>query len=163
MKKCIILSAIVAGMLIGCGGSSNKQTKKINEPTAQSSTQSSTTQEKFKFSTTWLNGKKMYSVFEENGKLEIVGLNFTDKTLSMYMVQEPSKQDKADYIINEKGYIEYTETNSGEAMSVRATEKTDDYVTAVWTDKKNIDTKSEVEYIFFDINKAKQFVASKTK
>ncbi len=180
MKKYVALSMLVAGLLIGCGGSGKNNTKtqanNNSVTTSDNSSQNTQTSDNsnttvnpdvsssksdFKFTKEWLDNTTIYAVAEsekckESGgtKCFFVGVTtFKNNELYIYKHDESEKNFKVSYTLNEdKGYL-IVKNKNGETRYISvAGEKTADYIPINWSQNVNGGVS---DYWYFDLEKAK--------
>ncbi len=158
MKKCIILSVIVAGMLIGCGGgSSNKQEKEVQKPNKEVTKPAKPTQEVFKFSKDWFEkeAKSAYWVIAKEKMLFKV--DFKNGELV-------TQNGSVAYDITDEGYLTFKEEegeHSGEDVYIKAFNGKDKLSLVFSYDKEELANKNDVSQYFFRYKaQAQKFVQS---
>jgi hypothetical protein len=123
------------------------------------------TNQTFKFTKEWLNGKTLYYVgysdlgYDElEAKWNLASMNFSHDIL---IYREYTTHNTTPHIFNyritDQGWI-YVENGDEGSNTIKPIELTDDYVKVCYEGTCDSDNPLDQEYLFFDYQKAKNFV-----
>jgi len=122
----------------------------------------------FKFTKDWLNGKTLYYVgyddfgYDDIGKKwNLASMSFTQDTLVWQEYNTPdTTPDSVNYTITSEGWIDVLTEEEG-FDPIKPIILTEDYVKICFLNECNTTDPLNQEYLFFDFQKAKDFVDAK--
>ncbi len=165
MKKYIAISALVAGMLIGCGGgNSNDDTKNTQNQGIHNQTNTSDTKDSLqkangylKFTKEYLDGKIFYMPMGDSSKIR--KYTFHKDTFEIDEISRSVNPNAVSYEITSEGYIKYFNKFINKDVFIKALmTKSDEILLVKAYDKKSLETKAPNQRFYFSEQKAKEFI-----